>query len=203
MNAIHPMIPDQVKGKENNIETSKVFDTQYESVAAYQRAYERMHDPLHWHVLTRVVVARFLMPENRSLNKTPLISTGNFFRIEIPGPGPANGDGYDWVKVDNVIEDNDPGNCSSFFGMTFRACSNPERNTKATAHFFQSLATSTFIIQRHYLSVSASYHGRNEIPNTHTNSTMGNIRNAFVSLGAAAGLSDTVWSILVKSLLEE
>jgi len=197
------LIPPQLKGKENNIQFDKTFGTQAEALAAFERAYARMNDPLHWHELTRVIVARFLLPSDPSLNQYPLVREGNFFRIEIPGPGPQTGDGYDWVKVDKVIDEKNPTAATELFGMTFRACSNPERHSHTTAHFFQSLATSTFITRRNYNTVTSSYHGRNEIPNVHTDSILGNIRNAYVALGAGAGLSETVWSILIKSFLQE
>jgi len=197
------LIPEQIKGKENNIHYSKTFGSQPEALVAFERAYDRMNDPLQWHKLTRVIIARFLLPSDPNLNHYPLIREGNFFRIEIPGPGPNTGDGYDWVKVDTVIDEKNPKASTELFGMTFRACSNPEGNSNTTAHFFQSLATSTFITRRNYNTLTSSYHGRNEIPNTHTHSTLGNIRNAYVALGAGAGLSETVWSILIKSFLQE
>ena len=127
----------------------------------------------------------------------------NYLQIEIPGPGPKPGDGYDWIKIDRIINEKNPDFAYEIFGMTFRACSNPENNTGTTAHFFKRLATSTFIIRRNGNTIISSYHGRNEVPNVHTDSTLGNIRNAFVAIGAAAGLSETVWSILVKSFLRE
>ena len=199
---MHELIPAQINGKENNIQYDKSFGSQPEALAAFERAYSRINDPLHWHELTRVIVARFLLPSDPNLNKYPLIREGNFFRIEIPGPGPKTGDGYDWVKVDRVVDEKNPRASNELFGMTLRACSNPERNSDTTAHFFQSLATSTFIVRRNYNTVISSYHGRNEVPNVHTHSVLGNIRNAYVALGAGAGLSETVWSILIKSFLK-
>jgi len=200
---MQPLIPDQIKGKENNIETVKNAESRAEAIAIFKRAYARINDPLHWHVLSRVAVARFLPPSNPNLNRPPLIREGNYLRIEIPGPGPKPGDGYDWVKVDKVIHEGSSDATDEIFGMTLRACSNPEKNTATTAHFFQSQATSTFVIRRTGNTVIASYHGRNEIPNIHTDSSLGNIRNAFVALGAAAGLSETIWSIIIKSFLKD
>jgi len=32
---------------------------------------------------------------------------GNYFKIDIPDPGTASGDGYDWVRVEGVDENQD------------------------------------------------------------------------------------------------
>lgn len=200
---MHKLIPIQSKGKENNLQSVKTLTSLDEANALFQLAYQRINNPLRWHHLTGIVVTRFLLPEDTSLNHEPLISEGNYLRIEIPGPGTATGNGFDWIKIDTVVHDIDIERQKELFGMTFRACSNPEKNTDTTAHFFQSSSTSTFIIQRQQLTVTASYHGRNEIPNVHTESLLGNIRNAFVAVGAAAGLSETMWGILVKSFLKD
>jgi len=87
------------------------------------------------------------------------------------------------------------------FGMTFRACSNPFNGSMATAHFFKSLATSSFLLRRNGKLVTVSYHGRNEVPNIQTGNILDNIRNAFVALGAEAGMSEAVWSRLLKAFL--
>jgi len=197
------LIPNQVKGKENNIQHEKILSSRKEAATLFDLAYRRITNPLNWHKLSGITVARFLEPADPNINQQPVLREGNYLRIEIPGPGPKTGDGFDWVKIDKIISEKNPEATTEIFGMTFRASSNPENNAVATAHFFQSLATSTFIIQRNENKVISSYHGRNEVPNLHTGSTLGNIRNAFVAVGAAAGLSETVWSILVKSFLKD
>jgi hypothetical protein len=70
-------------------------------------------------------------------------------------------------------------------------------------HFFEDLATSTFVIERIGNPVTARYYGRNELPNTETSEKKDIIRNAIVATGAAAGLSELQWSALLKAFLKE
>jgi hypothetical protein len=63
------------------------------------------------------------------------------------------------------------------------------------------MATSSYIIERNGDIVTARYHGRNEISNIATASTLDNIRNATIAVGASIGLSEVQWSALLKGLL--
>ena len=196
-------VPDHIKEKQNDILFDKIMLTEEEAKAVFHRAYHRIADPLSWHQLTNLAVARFWEPEDRTINRIPLICEGNYLRIQIPGSGSDTGDSYDWVKIDRIIQDKNSEKAYETFGMTFRACSNPEHSAQMSAHFFQSLATSTFLIRRYSNTVVSSYHGRYEDININAISPMANIRNAFVAVGSKVGLSETEWSKLVKSFLAD
>ena len=85
--------------------------------------------------------------------------------------------------------------------MKLRASGKPGEEGESAAHFFKEDATSSFVIHRKGNKVTASYHGRNEVPNTDTDKTIDNIRNSMVAMGALAGLSELQWSRIIKGFL--
>lgn len=86
--------------------------------------------------------------------------------------------------------------------MKVRASRNPQKHKQDTAHFFQGSASSTFVIKKEANTVTAFYHGRNEVVNAKTDSTVDNIRNSVVALGAFAGFSEIQWFALIKGFLK-
>jgi hypothetical protein len=87
--------------------------------------------------------------------------------------------------------------------MRLRPCPAPGKENNDTAHFFHDGATSSFIITRKDNVVTASYHGRNELPNVNTESAADNVRNGVVASGALLALSELQWAALLKGLLKE
>jgi hypothetical protein len=86
--------------------------------------------------------------------------------------------------------------------LRVRPSPDPENQDTNTAHFFKDYATSSFRVQRKGNQVTASVHGRNEVPNTETEKALDKIRNAFVGATAVAGMSTPQWKGLVKGLLD-
>ncbi len=200
---INTLIPDNKKGKPTNIEHSITLDTIEDAQDAFKRAYKRMLNINIWHKLSGFASARFLLRDQQGNEVNRLVQTGDYIQIDIPGPGPAAGGGYDWVQVE-VIEDKTNAEAEEeSYGMRVRSCKNPNKQGDDTAHFFTSEATSTFIIYRKHYTVFSSYHGRNEVPNAHTEKLQDNIRNTVVGAGAMAGISELQWSSLTKSFLEK
>lgn len=197
------IIPPGIKGKNTNLESSIDAGTNEEALDTFKRAYKRMLNPAIWHKLCGRVSAEFKLVGENVDDPQRLAHEGDYFRIDIPGPGPAAGDGYDWVKVESIVDHADPGGPAENYGMRLRAASPPHKKGTDTAHFFKEDATSSFIIQRTGNKVTASYHGRNEIPNSDTSKTSDNIRNSIVAMGAFAGLSELQWSAIIKGFLEK
>lgn len=78
----------------------------------------------------------------------------------------------------------------------------PLNNKKAVAHFFEPETSSTFVVKRNRSTIQAEVHGRNEMPNTHTDSVWDRIRNLFVAVGAMLGVSKLQWKSLVEGLIK-
>lgn len=90
-------------------------------------------------------------------------------------------------------------------GMKLVPCKDPVKIKSVSnevAHFFTEDVSSTFVIIRKGNEVTSYYYGRNETPNVHTHSMADNIRNAIVSSGALASLSEAQWLALIKGLLQ-
>lgn len=126
---------------------------------------------------------------------------GNYFKIDIPGPGIATGEGYDWVRIEEVKEEAE-GDCE-YLSIRVRPAPSPVNEKKDTAHFYTDEATSNFIVKREGKKVSAGVYGRNENPNVEAETIIDKIRNAVVGTGAAAAFGKLQWKALVTGLLKK
>jgi hypothetical protein len=131
------------------------------------------------------------------MKRSPL--PGDYFKIDIPGPGPATGDGYDWVRIEAVEEINNPEVESVL--VRVRPASNPQNANPDVAHFFSEEATSNFVVQRTGTRVTAEVHGRNEKPNTAAEALVDKVRNTAVAAGAMTAFSKLQWKNLVNGLV--
>lgn len=198
----NPFVPQHTKGKAVDLEQTVTENSTREAIATFKKACERLLTPSSWHQLSGVASADFkLSGAGNSPDQQSRASVNDYFKIDIPGPGPAAGDGYDWVQVENITENADA-SAEESLGMILRASVNPHKPDEGTAHFFKDGATSTFIIKRNGVAVTASYHGRNEEANTKGVNLKDKIRNTLVSIGALGGISELQWTSLIKGLLE-
>ncbi|HSC37103.1 MAG TPA: hypothetical protein VLD19_04505 [Chitinophagaceae bacterium] len=195
------LVPENREGKQTDLDYSVTLPTREEALDTFKRAYKRLLNPGVWHKLSGVASAEFQLVGKKGNEEHRLAQVNDYFKIDVPGPGPAAGDGYDWVKVELVENKANPSGEEEIVGMKLRPCQNPQGAGKDTAHFFRSDASSTWLIVRKGNTVTASYHGRNEVPNTSTERKMDNVRNALVAAGASAGLSEAQWSSLTKAFL--
>lgn len=195
------LIPDNKRGKATDLDHSVPLPDREQALDCYKRACKRLLNPPVWHELSGALSAHFVLTNEKGEEQERLLQEDDYIRINIPGPGSAVGDGFDWVKVEMVEDKTDPAAEEESIGLKVRTCDNPTSKENDTAHFFQQDATSSFIIHRRGNTVTASYHGRNEVPNTKTDKTTDNLRNALVATGAIAGLSELQWSALIKGFL--
>jgi hypothetical protein len=197
------IIPVNSVGKENDLSFSRTAESNEKAIDCFKRAYKRLLNPPIWHELAGTLTAEFRLVNSSGKEAERLASVGDLFMIDLPGPGTKAGSGYDWVKVVSIVDETNENAEDEMFAMKLQPAPNPATASNETAHFFQAGASSTFIVTRKGLTVSASYHGRNEVPNTGTESAMDNIRNTIVATGAAIGLSEAQWSALCKGFLED
>ncbi|MBC7867606.1 MAG: hypothetical protein H7X88_08735 [Gloeobacteraceae cyanobacterium ES-bin-316] len=194
--------PDNTTGKFVDAEHFVVEETIETAIVTYNRACTRLLNPPVWQQLTPGIDVTFKIAAQGKEAAHKLAEEGDYFMIDIPGPGPAAGQGYDWVKVETIEENTVPDTDDSL-AMRLRAAANPNNPGEGVAHFFNQEATSTFIIKRKGTKVTFSYHGRNEISNTGEVKLVDKIRNGVVALGAESGLSEVYWSKLVKGMLQK
>ncbi len=197
------IIPEQFTGKKNDISVEKSFSTHTATLPVFTRACDRLLRPNIWHLLAGDAKAGFTLFDHFGNTPDRLLQAGDYIRIDIPGPGSKEGNGYDWVAVKTIDDHRQLSNTSAELGILMVVCPNPFHSSTDAAHFFSSPASSSIIVTMKDDLVSTSYHGRNESINNNTNSVADNIRNTVVGLGAFIGLSEIQWKALLEGLLKD
>lgn len=193
-------VPPQEAGGKTDIEAHLEAADRAEAHKIFAEAKKRLLDVNHWSSISRGISASFVLTDCRGTVKKCSPQVGDYLRIDIPGPGTAAGDGFDWVRIEMIEEEPDCLGPKEFVVMRVRPASQPEKK-KSTAHFFEPDATSSFMVKREGRRITAEVHGRNEKSNPQGESLADSIRNALVSIGAQAGLSKIQWEKLVKGIL--
>lgn len=195
------LIPKNIEGKQNDLVATAELASEDDAIARFKEACLRMHTPALWHHLGELLSAEFALidPSGHELHRQA--TTGDYIRIDIPGPGSRTGHGYDWVKVEVMEHKANGEDGEEMCGMRLRPAQHPKTESENAAHFFTDESTSTFIIQRRRTLVTATYHGRNERPNVNTESILDNVRNSIIASGAFSGISETHWKKLIKGFI--
>jgi hypothetical protein len=195
------MIPEQNTGIATNSESKETLSNIEEAVQFYDTVRERLLHVNGWQSLAGAATASFQLTDSSGMDVNRTVQKGDHFKIDIPGPGPATGDGFDWVQVEE-IEEVDKNEEQSII-ITVRPATNPNNDRKDVAHFFSAEATSCFMVKREGTTVMAAVYGRNEKPNTNAEKTVDKARNAAVATGAISGFSKLQWKSLVNGLVKQ
>jgi hypothetical protein len=196
----HDQIPEQQTGAQSNTEALEVCTSEAEAASFFEVVKARLIDVNSWHHYAGALTADFKLCDAHGVEVKRDVQEGDHFKIDIPGPGPATGDGYDWVQVESIEELNDPAEDS--LTITVRPATNPNNRNSDVAHFFSEEATSCFMVTRSGKEVKAAVYGRNEKPNTHTEKAIDKVRNTAVASGAVSGFSKLQWKSLVTGLVK-
>jgi hypothetical protein len=196
------IIPSQKDGGKKDIEHSVTAVDNDDARKLFVIARNRLLDVNNWDKVSGVLSAKFHLTDASGLEVDRTAEKDDYFKIGLPAPGPADGRGFDWVKIEAIEEKSDTSGPYESIGIRVRPASDPTQNGENVAHFFNSDATSTFLVERHEKEVTASVFGRNEKPNTkETDKVVDKIRNAVVGAGAIAGLSNIQWKSLITGLI--
>jgi len=193
------IIPPQTVGSSIDAVEKRIFKTETEAQALFDKASKRLLSVNEWEKYAGI--SSFQLIDAHGVRAERTAETGDFIRIDIPGPGTHVGMGYDWVRIEDIkflSEDE-----QQVLSVIVRPCHHPMDKEGPTAHFFKDTATSTFVIRKFGLVVTAEEHGRNEVPNTDQGSFLDKSRNFFVGIAAKIGLSYPQWKSLVKGLLAD
>jgi hypothetical protein len=192
-------VPPQQIGTEMNAVEQVEFSSEKEAIHFFNIVKERLLDVNHWSEIAGGSMSDFFLTDNAGNVVQRKATGGDHIKIDIPGPGPRTGGGYDWVTIEEIKSQVLDG--TEVLSMTARPSANPLADSEETAHFLTEEATSTFQVKRIGQTIFAEEHGRNEVPNTDTQNPLDNIRNTFVGWGATVGISYPQWKALVKGLL--
>lgn len=193
-------IPEQVTGKSLDCSKSLTLSSQEEATRFFERVRSKLLTVNRWNEITNAPSATFTIVDASGSPLDRTVQKGDTIRIDIPGPGLPSAGGYDWVSVEDITEAVDKE--ATRILLTLRPCPDPTQANTDTAHFFTQLATSSFLIEQKGRVISVHYAGRNEIINTKNASTLDNLRNFLVGVGAKMGASFPQWKALVEGLAD-
>ena len=195
------IVPDQYIGQEIETESSIDLNNENEAKSFYEVAKARLLGVNNWHSIAGIVSGHFQLTDAHGEKLNRNIEIGDYFRIDIPGPGSSEGDGYDWVYVEDLKEITQE-NVQSI-GFRVRPSENPLGEKNEIAHFYTDDATSNFIVTREGNTVTAIIIDRNLKPNDESESIADRIRHVAVGIGAIGLFSKIQWKNLTDGLVKE
>jgi hypothetical protein len=191
------IIPEHDKGTQTNTESSIELSSEKEAKDFFKTVRERLLNVNKWHDYAGSASADFQLTDKNGNPVDRKPQKGDHFKIDIPAPGTITGEGNDWVQIEAVEEDEDS------IGIRVRPATNPTNERKDVAHFFDEEASSSFLVKREAKKITAGVYGRNEKPNTHTETLIDKLRNATIATGAISGFSKLQWKSLVNGLVKK
>jgi len=194
-------VPPQYTGSEMNATAELELGSEAEAIYFFQKVKDRLLDVNRWKEVAGAATADFILTDASGKNVSRKATGGDHIKIDIPGPGPRVGDGFDWVTIEEIRLQEDEN--AEILSMTARPSANPLSDQDDTAHFLKDTATSTFQVKRMGTKIYAEEHGRNEVANTDTDHQIDNLRNTFVGWAAKIGFSYPQWKALVEGLLKQ
>jgi hypothetical protein len=193
------VVPSHETGKPIDTEEAVTLESEEDARVFYQTVQERLLHVNEWHRLAGELSARFQLvgPDKKEANRP--VQKGDYFRIDILGPGSPAGGGYDWVQVEDIQRTADEHIES--IGIRVRPVSSPLNQDPDVAHFYSPESTSSFTVTREGKKITAAVYDRNTKPNEKPDSLLDKIRNAIVGASAVTAFSKIQWKGLVKGLL--
>ena len=195
-------LPVQETGRQTDFTHEHKLETLAAAHQAFQAAAGRMLSVNNWHEYAGAGSAKFTLCNNQGQELEVMAEAGFFFSIDLPAPGSDAGDGLEWVMVEKLVSEGDAHTAEEYVLMTVRPAPDPRKTAVEIAHFYEDVSTSTFIVRRDGLVVSAGAHGRNETPNNENVDLYDKVRNTAIALMARVGLSGPQWQKLVNGLID-
>ena len=146
--------PQHEGGKADIIESITVSDN-LQAKRLFVKVRHRLFDISGWGDISEGISASFQLADKNGNIRNGLPRVGDHIRIDVPGPGSLAGNGYDWVRIELVQEES--GTDRDFVIIKVRPSSDPKKQ-EGTAHFFDSSATSSFLIKREGRHIAAEIH---------------------------------------------
>jgi hypothetical protein len=192
------LVPQQLVGSQMDAVEERKLSSLIQAQEFFAAAEKRLLAVNGWGKISGLSDFKLFTSDGKETLRS--VQEGDFIRIDIPGPGPLSGDGFDWVMVEEIKRAHNGD--KEMVGMCVCPCPSPLNQDKEVAHFLKDHATSTFIIRRDGITVWAEEHGRNEEANISEGNLIDRARNLIVGFSAKLGLSYPQWKLLVKGLLD-
>ncbi|RYZ47865.1 MAG: hypothetical protein EOP49_20115, partial [Sphingobacteriales bacterium] len=139
-------VPDKNKGKNVDLEHHVDCRTKKEADDLYEMAVGRLKTPEQWSLLPGTTRTRFSLVKTNHDGK--FIQEGDYIRIDVPGPGPSDGSGYDYVQIAALIEEMPDDGRVRKTGIKLRPSSDPDSKSEKVAHFFDEQSSSSLLISQ-------------------------------------------------------
>jgi hypothetical protein len=195
-------LPLQETGRQTDFTHEQKFESIDDAHHAFQIAAGRLLSVNNWQIYADPGSSKFMLCNNQGKELDLMAEEGLFFSIDFPAPGSDAGDGLDWVIIERLASEGSSHTAEEYVLMTVRPVVDPRKQNLEIAHFFNDIATSTFVIRRDGLMLSAGVHGRNETPNNDNVDLHDKLRNTTIALMTRVGLSGPQWQKLVNGLID-
>ena len=193
------IIPEQHTGKVIDTTDSIELDSAEQAEIFFREVKGRLLNVNSWGNIAGVVSADFQVVDKDGREVNRPVREGDYFKIDIPGPGSPDGEGRDWVRVEEIKSVSDIGMES--LGIRVRPSPNPHTSDEHIAHFYSEESTSNFIVTREGKKITAGVYDRNTKPNMEVERPVEKARHWVVGLSALVWFSKFQWHQLVKGLL--
>ena len=195
------IVPDQQTGKAIDAESSTELKEENEARAFFAEVKSRLQNVNQWHEYAGELLASFQLVDNNGIEVQREARKGDYFKIDIPGPGSKSGAGFDWVQIEDENYTSTPN--GEQFSFRVRPTDNPQSEEQDVAHFYSKESTSTFVAQRTGNKITVSVHDRNTKPNTDADRTSDKVRDAVVGTAGALSFSKIQWQNLTDGILKK
>ncbi|MBO9616566.1 MAG: hypothetical protein J7619_28015 [Dyadobacter sp.] len=192
-------VPDNYRGEKITAQATRDFESLSDATAFFRKASQRLMDVEHWQQWAGKALADFVVSDRSGKPLNVPAEQGLLIRIDIPGPGSASGEGYDWVRIEEIASSDNP-NVESI-AIRVRPVAAPGSGDAEPAHFYDSLSTSTFTITRENGRITAAVYDRNIAENTSAKPVIDKVRNAVTGFVGKKVFSKVQWQLLVDGLL--
>jgi len=194
------LIPEQHTGKAIDAQSTRELSSDEEARSFFETVKTRLADVNAWKNIAGNLSASFQLvdPSGNEVNRH--VQKGDYFKIDIPGPGTKSGEGYDWVQVEELEHNSNAD--TEVFGIRVRPASNPQNAENNTSHFYSPESTSSFTVQREGNKITAAIYDRNIKPNDDAGSTLEKIRDKIVGFLGQTSFSKIQWKSLADGLIK-
>jgi len=193
------IVPNQESGKAIDAVSSVELADENDARNLFEDVRKRLQNVKEWKRYAGNLSAEFQLVDTNGMEVQREPAKGDYLKIDIPGPGSKSGDGFDWVRIEEIVSTSTPD--SESFGFRVRPTENPHDIERETAHFYSNESTSSFIVARTGNKVTASVHDRNTKPNTEAGRPGDKIRDVVVGTAGALTFSKLQWKNLTDGLL--
>lgn len=182
------------KSKDKVYSSSRQFEDEDSALFEFSRSRDRLFNVNAWSQIPGIANATFELfsPGGEPLTRNH-VKNGDFIKIDLPGPLP-----FYWVKVIEISDQ--PDHAQFTVQPTYDPTEKDDR--RATDHFFQGKARSTFTVERKGKEITALEIGVDEAINNKEEEAGGKgLINTVVSEGGWAAFQKYQWKNLTDYVI--